>query len=77
MSIYRFYYVEINLGGSVVKNLPVNSGDTGDMGSVPVLGRFPRGRNGNPFQYSFLENIMGRGARWAIVYGVRKSWEKL
>ena len=39
----------------MLNNLPVNSGDTGDMGLVPVLGR-----NGNPFQYSFLENFMDR-----------------
>ena len=35
-------------GGSVVKNLPANSGDTGDLGSIPEKGRSPRGGNGNP-----------------------------
>ena len=40
-------------GGSEVKNLPTN---TGDMGSVPGLGRSPGEGNGNPFRYSCLEN---------------------
>ena len=45
--------------GTVVKNLPANAGDTG---SVPGLGRTPGGGNGNPLQYSILENPMERGA---------------
>ena len=49
-------------GGSVVKNLPVNSGD---IGLIPGLGRSPGGGNGNPLQCSYLENPMGRGA-WCI-----------
>ena len=60
-------------GGTVVKNLPVNAGDAGDMGSIPGSGRFPGERNGNPLQYSCLENSMDRGAWWATVYGVTKS----
>ena len=43
-------------GGSVVKNPPAKAGDTGDAGSVPVLRRYPGGGNGNPLQYSCLEN---------------------
>jgi len=35
------------VGGSVVKNLPANAGDTGEPGSIPELGRFPWRRNGN------------------------------
>ena len=46
------------LGGSVVKNLPANVGDTGDMGLNPKLGRSFGGGNGNPLQYSCLENPM-------------------
>ena len=38
-------------GGSVVKNLPANAGDTGDMGSIPGSGRSPGEGNGNPLQY--------------------------
>ena len=51
-------------GGSVVKNLPTNAEDTGDTGSIPGLGRTPGGGNGNPFQYSCLENLMDRGVWW-------------
>ena len=58
----------------MVKNLPVNAGDAGDMGSIPGLGRSSREGNGNPLQYSCLENnSMDRGARWAAVQGVTKS----
>ena len=49
----------------VVKNLPANAGDIKDMGSIPGLGRFPGGGNGNPFQYPCLEYPMERGAWWA------------
>ena len=57
----------------VVKNPPANAGDIGDVGSVPVLGRFPGGGHGNPLQYSYLENPMDRGAWRATVHGVTKS----
>ena len=46
----------------VVKNLPANAGDLRDMNLIPVLGRSPGGGNGNPLQYSCLENPMDRGA---------------
>ena len=49
-------------GGTVVKNLPANTGDTGDVGSIPGWGRSPRGGNSNPLQYSCLEHPMDRGA---------------
>ena len=49
-------------GGAVVKNPPANAGDAGDLGSIPRLGRYPGERNGNPLQYSCLENFMNRGA---------------
>ena len=57
----------------MVKNLPANAGDTRDMGLSPGAGRPPRGGNGNPLQYSCLENSMDRGAWRAIVRGVAKS----
>ena len=57
-------------GSSVVKNMPTNVGDTG---SVPGWGRSPEGGNGNPLQYSCLENPMDRGAWQATVHGVAKS----
>ena len=54
-------------------NLPTNAGDIRDTGSIPGLGRSPRGGHGNPFQYSCLENPMDRGAWWATVHRVAKS----
>ena len=59
-------------GGSGVKNLPANVGDAGNMGTILGLGRFPRGGNGNPLQYSCLENSMDRTAWQATVHGVAK-----
>ena len=51
----------------MVKNLPASAGDTRDTGSIPGLGRSPGEGNGNPLQYSCLENPMGKGAWWATV----------
>ena len=56
-------------GGTVVKNLPANIGDTGDVGSIPESGRSPREGNGNSLQYSCLGNLMDREAWWAAVHG--------
>ena len=50
------------LGGSEVKNPLANSGDAGDTSSNPGLGRSPGVGNGNPLQYSCLENSKDRGA---------------
>ena len=49
----------------------------GDPGSIPGLGRSPGEGNGNPLQYSCLENPMDGGACQAIVHGVTKSWTRL
>jgi len=57
--------------GSMVKNLPANSGDAG---WIPGSGRSPGGGNGNPLQYSCLKTSTDRGAWWAIVHAVAKSW---
>ena len=57
-----------------MKNLLANAGDMRDIDSIPGSGRFPGGRNGNPFQYSCLENSMDRGAWRATVHGVTKGW---
>ena len=56
----------------VVKNLPANAGDVRDSGSIPGSGR-SRGENGNPLQYSCLENPTNRGAWQATVHGVTQS----
>ena len=61
-------------GGLMVKNLPANAGDAGDVGSISRSGRCPGVGNGNPFQYHCLENSMVRGDWWAMVYGVAKHW---
>ena len=58
----------------VVKYLSDYAGDIRDMGLIPGLGRSPGGGHGNPLQYSCLENPMDRGAWWATVHGVTKSW---
>ena len=57
----------------IVKKLPANAGDARDRGSVPRWGKSPGEGNGNPLQYSCLENPMDRGAWWATVHGVTKS----
>ena len=49
----------------------------GDPGSIPRSGRSPGKGNGNPLQYSCLENPVDRGAWWARVRGVTKSWTQL
>ena len=51
--------------------------NSGDPGSIPGLGRSPGGGNGNPLQYSCLENCMDRGAWRTTVHGVAKSWARL
>ena len=60
-------------GGPVVKNLPVNAGDTRAAGQIPGLGRFRGVGNGNPLQYSCLENSMDRGGWQATVHGLTKQ----
>ena len=61
-------------GGSEVKVYACNAGD---LGSIPGSGRSPGKGNGNPLQYSCLENLMDGGAWWAIVHGVAKSQTRL
>ena len=51
--------------------------NAGDPGSIPGLGRSPGEGNGNPLQYSCLENFMDGGALWATVHGVAKSQTRL
>ena len=64
------YQGDYNMGfphGSEVKASACNEGD---LGSNPGLGRSPGEGNGNPLQYSCLENLMNRGASWATVHRV-------
>ena len=61
----------------MLKNTVVNAGDIRDTGSIPELERFPGRGHGNPLQYFCLENRMDRGAWWATVHEVTKSWTQL
>ena len=61
-------------GGSDGK---MSDGNAGDLGSIPGSVRSPGEGNGNPLQYSCLENPMDGGAWWATVHGVAKSWTRL
>ena len=58
----------------VVKNPPANAGDIRDVGSISGPVRSPGGEHGNPVKYSYLENLLDRGAWRAAVHGVAKSW---
>ena len=69
---YNVYWVFP--GGSEVKASACNAGD---LGSIPGSRSSPGERNGNPLQYSCLENPMDRGAWWATVHGVATSWARL
>ena len=60
-------------GGSVVTNLPANAGNETDTSSISGWGRSPGIGNGNPLQYSCLENYMDRGTLGATVHGVSRS----
>ena len=72
-SLYRYSPLkEVSFpGGSAVKDLPANEGDTGDTGSIPRSGRSPGVGNGNPLQYSCLE--ISRGAWQATVHRAVES----
>ena len=61
-------------GGSEVK---ASARNVGDPGSIPGLGRSPGEGNGNPLQYSCLENLMDGGGWWAMVHGVTKGRTRL
>ena len=64
-------------GGSDGKAAAYNAGNAMQPGLILVSGRSPEEGNGNPLQYSCLENSMYRGAWWATVHGVPKSWTQL
>ena len=61
----------------VVTSPPANAGDLRDMGSIPGSERSPGGGHGNPLKYSFLGNLIDRGAWWAMVHRVAKSQTQL
>ena len=61
----------------MVKNVPADAGSTRDSGSIPGSGISPREGNGNPLQYTCLENSMDREAWQATVHGITKSGTSL
>ena len=73
--------MEIKTGASqvaqVVKNTPASPGNLREVDSIPGSGRSPGGENGNSLQFSCLENLMDRGAQWAIVHRVTNSQTQL
>ena len=70
MDLFREIHIP---GGAVVKKPSASAGETREVDSVPGSGRSPGEGNGNPLQYSCLENPMDRGAWWATVDGVTKA----
>ena len=66
--------LEVSPVALVVKNPSANAGDIRDAASIPGSGRNPRIGNDNPLHCSCLENPMDRGAWWATVHGIAKSW---
>ena len=66
-----FYHFLVSL---VAQRLKASAWNAGDPDSVPGSGRSPGEGNGNPLQYSCLENPMEGGAWWATVHGVARSW---
>ena len=60
----------------MVKNPPANVGDTRAAGSIPGWGKSPGVGNGNPLQYSCLENSLDGGAWQATVHGVARTWAR-
>ena len=81
LDLYLIFKIWIKLkhnmgfpGSAVIKNLPASAGGTRDVGSVPGSGRSPGVGNGNPLQYSCLENPVDKGHWQATVRGVAKRW---
>ena len=77
MHIYVYTYIEIAENFSGGSDGKASAYNAGDPGSIPGSGRSPGEGNGNPLQHSCLENPMDRGAWWAAVHGVAKSWAGL
>jgi len=61
----------------MVKNPPASTRDSRDVGLIPGSGRSPSIGNGNPLQYSCLEDSINRGVWWATVHGVTKNQARL
>ena len=70
-------YSQKCLAFCICSEVKASACNAGDFGLIPGLGRSPGEGNGNPFQYSCLENRTDRGAWWAAVHGVAKSRTRL
>ena len=70
---FRFWNYRWGIVPCMVMNLPGNAGKEGCVGSIPGSGRSPGGGNGNPLQYSCLDNPIIRGSWQATIHGVTKS----
>ena len=68
------YYLTV---GPTAKNPPANAGNGREVRWIPGWGRSTGGGHGTPLQYSCLENPTDRGAWWAVVHGVAKTWTRL
>ena len=81
--IYKNQYLvmynntEFSQVAAVVNKSPAKALDIRDIGSFPGSGRSPGGGQGNPLQYSCLDNLMVRRAWWALVHGVTQSQTQL
>ena len=78
--LHNFFFKLGTLGFLVaqrLKRLPASACNVGDLGSIPGSRRSPGEGNGNPLQYSCLENSMDGGAWWATVHAVTKNWTRL
>ena len=76
-TIFIFTIYQFAICGAMIKNLPAKSGDAGDLGLLPGLGRSPGGELGNSLQYFCLENPMDAGAWQVAVHGTAKSRTRL
>ena len=70
-------FVAYGFASLVAQMVKLSACNAGDLGSIPGLGRSPGEGNGNPLEYSCLENSMDAGTSWATVHGVPKSWTQL
>ena len=71
--MFEKYMSNIDMVSTMVKNPLISEGDARDVGLTPGSEISPGVGNGNPLQYSCLENSINRGVRWAIVHEVTKS----
>ena len=67
----------LHIRGCLPWDSACSAGATGDTGLIPGSRRSPGEGNGNPLQYFCLQNPKDRGARWALVHEVTKSWTQL